>query len=95
MNLNVVIDGKDHVLPMDILPPKMPILSVRKLVRNGNYETFRDSGGHIKNVKTGHKMRFIESKGVYFIKVQKKAPSLGKAPESLFKAKSGFSRPGR
>ena len=63
MNLNVVIDGEDRVLPMDDLPP-LPILSVRNIVRNGKSVTFRDGGGYIKNVKTGHKMRFVKRQGV-------------------------------
>ena len=94
VNLNVVIDGEDHVLPMDDVPLEMPILSVRKIVRKGNYVAFRDGGGYTKNVKTGHKMRFVERQGLCLIKVQVKAPSPGKASES-WKPTADFSRPGR
>ena len=69
-----------------------PILSVRKIVRKGNYVTFRDGGGYIKNVKTGDKMRFVERQGVYFIKVLVKAPSPGKTSES-WQPSAGLSRP--
>ena len=93
MNLNAVIDGGEHVLPMDDLPLEMTILSVRNLVCKGNCVTFCD-GGYIKNDKTGHKMRFVGRQGVYFIKVQLKAPSPGNALEG-FKPMSGLSRPGR
>ena len=92
--MNVVIDGEDHVLPMDALPLEMPILSVRNIVRKDNYVTFRDGGGYIKNVKTGHKMRFVKRQGVYFIKVQVQAPSPGKASEGL-KPTAGFDGPGQ
>ena len=88
-----MIVGEDHVLPTDDLPLGMPMLSVRNTVRRGNYETFRDVGGYIKNVKTGYKMRFVERQGVYFIKVQAEAPSPGKASER-FKPMSDFSQPG-
>lgn len=79
---------------MDHLPLEMPILSVRKIIRKGNYVTFRNGGRYSKNVKTGKRLYFVEWQGVYFIKVQVKAPSPGKASEG-FKHMSGFSRPGR
>ena len=94
MNLNVTIAGEDHILPIDDLPLEMPILSVRKIVRKGNYVTFRDGGGYIKNAKSGKRLHFVERQGVYFIKVQVKDPSPSKAVEG-FKPMSGFSRPGR
>ena len=40
MNLSVVIDGENHVLPTDDLPLEVP--SVRNIVRRGNYVTFRE-----------------------------------------------------
>ena len=94
VNLNVSIAGEDHILPMDDLPLEMPILSVRKIVCKGNSVTFRDGGGHIKNVKTGKRLSFVERQGVYFNNVQVKAPSPGKASEG-FNPMSGLSRPGR
>ena len=48
----------------------MPFLSVRKIVRKGNYVTFRNGGGYIKNVKSGKRLHSIERQEVYFIKVQ-------------------------
>ena len=81
MNLNVVTDAEDHVLPLDDIPLEVPIPSVRNIVRKGNCVTFRDGGGYIHNVKKGHNMRFAERQGVYFIKVQSKAPSCSKASE--------------
>ena len=94
VNLNVTIAGEEHVLPMDDLPLEMPILSVRKIVRKGNYVTFRDGGGYIKNVKSGKRLHFVERQGVYFIKVKVNDPSPNKAVEG-FKPMAGFSRPGR
>ena len=70
------------MLPMDDLPLEMTIISVHKIVRKGNYMTFRAGGGYIKNVKTDHKMRFVEGQGVYFIKALVKAPSPGNVSES-------------
>ena len=94
VNLNVSIAGEDHILPADDMPLEMPILSVRKIVRKENYVAFRNGGGYINNVKSGKRLHFVERQGVYFIKVQVKAPSPGKATDG-FKPMSGFSRPGR
>ena len=94
VNLNVSIAGEDRILPMYDLSLEMLILSVRKIVRKGNYVTFRDGGGYIKNVQSGKRLYFDERQEVYSIKVQVKAPSPGKTSEG-FKPMSGFSRPGR
>ena len=64
MNLNVSIAGEHHILPMDDLPLEMPILSVRKIVRRGNYVAFRDGGGYIKNVKSRKRLHFVKRQGV-------------------------------
>ena len=92
--MSVVIDGEEHELPMNDPPLEMPILSVRNIVRKGNYTPFRDGGSYIKNVKTGHNMRFVGRQGVYFTKVLVKAPSLGKTSES-WRTTACFGQPGR
>ena len=89
-----MIDGEDHVLLMDDLPLEMPILSVRKIARKGNYVTFCEGGGYFKNVQTGHKMRLVERQGLCFIKAQVEAPSPGRASES-WKPTAGSSWSGR
>ena len=94
VNLNVSIAGEDHILPMDDLPLELQIPSVRKIIREGNYVTFRNGGGYIKSVKSGKRLYFVERQGVYFIKVQVKTPSPGKTSDG-FKPMSDFSRPGR
>ena len=82
------------MLPMDDLPNEMPILSVRKIDRKGNYVIFRGGCGYIGNVKAGHKMRFVERQGVHLIKVRVKDPSPGEGSEGQ-KPTAGVSRPGR
>ena len=89
----VEIDGEEHVLPMDDPPIERLILSVRKIVPNVNYTTFRDRGGYIKNVKTGLNMRCVERPGVYLIQVRVKDPSRGEGSEGQTPT-AGFNRPG-
>ena len=94
VNFNVVVHGEEHVLPMDDLPIEMLILSVCKRVRKGNFVTFRDGGGYIKNAKTGRRMRFVERQGVYFTKVRVGDPSPGDGVDGQ-KPAAGFSWPRR
>ena len=50
---------------------ELPIISVRKLTRDGNVVVFdpRDYGGYIKHLKTGKMTHFVEKDGVYFLKM--------------------------
>ena len=89
VNLNVEIGGEDHKIPMDDIDVDLPILSVRRIVRQGNPVNFRQGGGYIRNARTGTKLRFVERQGVYFIKVKVKEPS----PEDALE--QSFTRPGR
>ena len=89
VNLNVEIGGEDHKIPMDDIDVDLPILSVRRIVRQGNLVKFRRGGGYIRNAKTGTRLHFVERQGVYFIKVKVKDPS----PEDALE--QSFTRPGR
>ena len=50
---------------------ELPIISVRKLTRDGNLVVFdrRVNGGYIKHLKSGKLTHFIEKDGVYFLKM--------------------------
>lgn len=89
INLSVEIGGEDHMIPMDDIDVDLPILSVRRIVRQGNLVKFRRGGGYIRNATTGTRLHFVERQGVYFIKVKVKDPS----PDD--KAGQVFARPGR
>ena len=45
-----------------------PILSVIRLVENGNNVVFRNNGGTIKNLATGHETYFERKHGVYILR---------------------------
>ena len=95
-NLHVEIGGEEHILPMDDLNVDVPILSVRKIVRNGNYVKCRLGGGYIFNKKTGKKLYFVERQGVYFVKVKMLEPMPGDGTSSKHEdaSSSVFSRRG-
>jgi hypothetical protein len=54
----------------------LPILSVRKMVKQDNTVRFKNGGGTIRNRKTGRIVHFYEHEGVYFIKLKLTDPSL-------------------
>jgi hypothetical protein len=53
---------------------KVPILSVRRLVRDCHSVRFRDDGGYIRNLTTGEKIPFFEFQGVYYLIMKIKPP---------------------
>ena len=54
---------------------KVPIISVRKLVRDYHNVYFRKHGGYIKDLKTGNRLPFFEHHGVYYIKYKVRSPT--------------------
>ena len=66
---------------------ELPIISVRKLTRDGNIVVFdkRIKGGYIKNLRTGKVTHFVEKDGIYFLKMILRRPKVNN---------SGFGRLG-
>ena len=62
-------DGQRLTIPFKHMKVKCPIVSVRKLVRDGNEVHFEKVGGWIRNMKSGQKIRFFAFQGVYVLKV--------------------------
>ena len=69
------VDGLPLHLSWDVMKVKVPIISVRKLVRDYHNVAFRKHGGYIKNLKTGHRLPFFEHQGVYYIKYKLQSPN--------------------
>ena len=65
----------------------VPILSVRKYVRNGWDFKFTDEGGSMTCRLNGKTFQFIEADGAFWVKLKVKQPPIAKP--SL-----GFTRPG-
>ena len=53
---------------------KVPIVSVRKLVRDSHNVFFQQNGGFIKNLLTGAEIPFFEYQGVYYMKYRVHQP---------------------
>ena len=49
---------------------KVPILSVRRLCRDGHYCVIHKKGGYICNETTGQKIHFMELNGVYYLRMK-------------------------
>ena len=69
----------------------IPILSVRKLVKDGFDICFTESGGYIKARDDGKRVQFIEADGAYWLKMRVNPPDdpMGEPART-----SVFSRPG-
>jgi hypothetical protein len=47
-----------------------PILSVRKLVKDGNDVYINNQGGYIVNLATGKRMKVFNFQGVYYLRMK-------------------------
>ena len=54
---------------------KVPILSVRKLVKDQHQVRFIENGGYIKNLRNGDRIPFFEFQGVYYLIMKILPPS--------------------
>ena len=68
---------------------KCPILSVRKVCRDGHEVRIHRRGGVIKNITNGKEIDFFEHRGVYYIKLKIKKPVT-----PVPKPDAGFARQG-
>ena len=98
-------DGHDFSPAFKDMETELPILSVRKIVRNDNDVLFRHGGGVIKGRTNGQTIQFYEFQGVYFVKLKVADPNamLTDEPPPVpsihprsrgSKPRKGFARPG-
>ena len=82
--------GTVEGIPLDVtwqsMDVKVPILSVRQLIKNKCSVRFHKGGGYIKNTVTCERIPFFEHQGVYYLKMKFKSP---KSPHP----ESGFAQP--
>ena len=91
--------GLDFSPAFKDMETELPILSVRKIVRQQNDVQFGRQGGTIKNRKSGRTIKFHEYQGVYFLKLKVRNPDLMDVDDSIPphgepNIDSGFTRPG-
>ena len=84
------IDGVDVEIVWDHRKVSTPILSVRKLVRDGNEVHIDKRGGHIRNLATGKSMKVHNFQGVYYLRMK-----VTSGTDNGSNHQPGFHRPGR
>ena len=70
LEVDVELDGFEVHVKFSDLPVQCPILSVRRIVKQGNIVVFKDRGGYILHKHSGRRIHFIEREGVYFVKMK-------------------------
>ena len=78
-----VVEGLGLDVHWNSMPVKVPILSVRKLVKDQHHVRFHEQGGYIKCLRTGARIPFFEHQGVYYLKMRF-LPPISKPADALF-----------
>ena len=64
------IDGQNVGVTFDHMKVKIPILSVRKLIKDNNEVYINRKGGVITNLDSGKQIKFFNHQGVYYLKLK-------------------------
>ena len=75
--IEALVDGHAFPVPFQNMKVDVPILSVRKYVRNGFGFHFEEHGGYMESRANGRKFHFIEADGAYWIKMKVQKPKDG------------------
>ena len=84
-------DGQEVVVPFNNMKVKLPILSVRQMMRKGSKLVLEDEGGRIENSRTKQSIRFLIHDGLWYMKLKVQPPGGMRDEPST----SPFGRPGR
>ena len=84
-----LIDDSEVEITWDHMKVSTPILSVRKLVKDGNDVYINKNGGYITHLASGKKMRIFNFQGVYYLRMKVISGSSTSPPHE-----SDFHRPG-
>ena len=88
VRVEATVNGESFPIPFQNMQVDVPILSVRKYVRNGWKFGFDEEGGYMKNKLNSKTFKFIEADGAYWIKMKIQTPDSSLLPVP------GFIRPG-
>ena len=86
------VDGHNISVRFVNMKVKCPILSVRKLCKDGNEVRMNRRGGFIRHIKSGKVINFFEHQGVYYVKLRIQPPV--PPPPSVDASGQVFARPG-
>ena len=84
-----IIDGNAVEITWDHMKVSTPILSVRKLVKDGNDVYINRKGGYIENLITGKRLKIFNFQGIYYLRMKVTSGS-SPSPEH----RPDFHRPG-
>ena len=70
VELEAEVDGHTLGIKFHDMDVNTPILSVRRMVKDGYIVYVGEDGGFIQHVQTGKKMHFFEHQGVYYMKLK-------------------------
>ena len=88
-----LVDGQSLDIKWDAMNVKVPILSVRKLVRDNHNVKFSRQGGYILNLHTRARIPFFEHQGVYYLKMKFLPPPSDLCNSTVISNEPVFSRP--
>ena len=77
VNVEAEANGHNLSIKFSHMNVNTPIISVRKLVKDGYEIYICDGGGFIRHTETGKLMYFMEHQGVYYMKLKIKAAGFG------------------
>ena len=72
VEIDAEVDGHQLGIKFHDMDVNSPIISVRRLVKDGYSIYIGDGGGFIQQVQSGKRMHFFEHQGVYFMKLKVK-----------------------
>lgn len=70
LKVNALADGETVAIKCDHRRVKVPILSVRRLCKDGNHCVIHKKGGFIYNEATGKRIKCMELSGVYDLRMK-------------------------
>lgn len=72
LTIDVEMDGANAIIKFDHRKVKVPIISVRRLCRDGNLCLIHRKGGYIEKIGSGKIIKFFKYQGVYYVKIKVK-----------------------
>ena len=92
VKVQVEAGGQEFEIGFCYIKTHMPILSVRRMVKNKNRILSEDYGGHIEGLETGTRIPFFQHDGVHFLKLKIEKPATPSPVRR--KSPTGFAKPG-
>ena len=74
VNVEAEVDGHKVQVKFNHMNVNSPILSVRRLVKDGHEVYIGKGGGFVKHIESGRRLTFFEHQGVYYMKMKVSEP---------------------